>query len=315
MPELGIFMGSAEHKIPDKKIKPQDIILVTGLSGAGRSAALKVLEDSGYEAIDNLPLSLLSHLCDQMPSWDRQNPLAIGIDIRSYGFDLGRFQDTFEMLAITLNVSPRLLYLECDDEVLLRRFTETRRRHPMGEFPLPEAISRERRLMDPLKSLAEIVIDSSHLSMPTLGQMVRHHFSLEESPTLLIRLISFSYRRGLPREADMVFDARFLSNPYYEKPFRTLTGKDVAVGDYLTRDLNWQAVYESLQAIVSHSLKGFRLTGRSYLTIACGCTGGQHRSVFLAEQLLQWLHSEGERVMIEHRDLPSNGHMGERAYA
>jgi len=141
--------------------------------------------------------------------------------------------------------------------------------------------------------------------MPTFGQMVRQHFSLEESLTLLIRLISFSYRRGLPREADMVFDARFLSNPHYEKPIRALTGKDIAVGDFLTQDSNWQAVYEALQAIILHSLKGFRLTGRSYLTIACGCTGGQHRSVFLAEQLSKWLHNEGERVIIEHRDLPN----------
>ncbi len=283
----------------------QSIILVTGMSGAGRSTALKVLEDLGYEAIDNLPLSLLPHLCDQISSWERQNPLAIGIDTRSYGFHLSRFRDIFQTLMNTPTVSVRLLYLECDDEVLLRRFTETRRRHPIGEFSLPEAISQERQLIDPLKSLAELVIDTSHLSMPSFGQMMRQHFSLDESLSLLIRLMSFSYRRGLPREADMVFDARFLSNPHYEKPFRTLTGKDAPVGKYLTQDANWQAVYESLQAIISHSLKGFRLTGRSYLTIACGCTGGQHRSVFLAEQLSKWLHSTGERVIIEHRDLPT----------
>ncbi|MCE3231528.1 MAG: hypothetical protein K0R76_1559 [Alphaproteobacteria bacterium] len=288
----------------DNQTVAQKIILVTGMSGAGRSTALKVLEDLGYEAIDNLPLSLLPHLCDQIPSWERQNPLAIGIDTRSYGFDLSRFRALFQTLPTILTISVRLLYLECDDAVLLRRFTETRRRHPIGESSLPDAISQERQLIDPLKSLAEVVIDTSHLSMPVFGQMVRQHFSLDESLTLLIRLMSFSYRRGLPREADMVFDARFLSNPHYEKPFRALTGKDAAVGEYLTQDSNWQAVYKSLQAIISHSLKGFRLTGRSYLTIACGCTGGQHRSVFLAEQLSKWLHNGGERVMIEHRDLP-----------
>ena len=287
-----------------KKAPAQKIILLTGMSGAGRSTALKILEDLGYEAIDNLPLSLFPHLCEQILSWERRNPLAIGIDTRSYGFDLSRFRDIFQDLLTTLNVSVRLLYLECDDEVLLRRFTETRRRHPIGEFPLPEAIFQERQLIDPLKSLAELVIDTSRLSMPTFGQMVRQHFSLEESLTLLIRLMSFSYRRGLPREADMVFDARFLSNPHYEKPFRALTGKDTVVGEYLTQDSNWQGVYEALQAIICHSLKGFRLTGRSYLTIACGCTGGQHRSVFLADQLSKWLHNQGERVIIEHRDLP-----------
>lgn len=291
-----------------QKTTTQKIILVTGMSGAGRSTALKVLEDLGYEAIDNLPLGLLPHLCDKIPSWERHNPLAIGIDTRSYGFDLSRFSELFQAISATLEGSVRLLYLECDDEVLLRRFTETRRRHPIGESSLPEAIAQERQMIDPLKSLADLTIDTSHLSLSSFGQMVRQNFSLEESPSLLIRLISFSYRRGLPREADMVFDARFLSNPYYEKPFRALTGKDEAVGDYLTKDSNWQAVYESTQEIIRHSLKGFRLTGRSYLTLACGCTGGQHRSVFLAEQLSKWLHSQGERVKIEHRDLPTRAH-------
>jgi UPF0042 nucleotide-binding protein len=203
------------------------------------------------------------------------------------------------------NMSVRLLYLDCDDDILLRRFTETRRRHPMGDLSLPEAIVIERKLINPLKSIADLVIDTSHLSRPVFGQIMRQNFSLDESLTLLIRLISFSYRRGLPREADMVFDARFLSNPYYEKPMRMLTGKDAAVGEFLIQDQNWNAVFAALQAIILNSLKGFRLTGRSYLTIACGCTGGQHRSVFLTEQLSKWLHNERERVIIEHRDLPN----------
>ena len=291
-----------------KKHSPQKVILITGMSGAGRSTALKILEDLGYEAIDNLPLSLLPHLYDQIGSWEQHNPLAIGIDTRSYGFDFTRFEGIFQTMAATLEGTVQLLYLECDEEVLLRRFTETRRRHPLGNLALPEAIAVERKLIDPLKSLADLTIDTSHLSITNFGQMVRQHFSLESSLSLLIRLISFSYRRGLPREADMVFDARFLSNPYYEKPFRTLSGKDEAVGEYLTKDSNWQAVYNSLQDIVRHSLKGFRLTGRSYFTLACGCTGGQHRSVFLAEQLSKWLHNEGERVMIEHRDLSIQAH-------
>jgi len=287
---------------------PQKVILVTGMSGAGRSTALKILEDLGYEAIDNLPLSLFPHLCDQITSWEHHNSLAIGIDTRSYGLDFKRFGGLFQTMLATLEGTVRLLYLECDDEVLLRRFTETRRRHPFGNLGLPEAIALERQLINPLKFLADLTIDTSYLSIPNFGQMVRHHFNLEESLSLLIRLVSFSYRRGLPREADMVFDARFLSNPYYEKPFRTLTGKDEAIGRYLTKDSNWQAVYNSLQDIIRHSLKGFRLTGRNYLTLACGCTGGQHRSVFLAEQLSKWLHNEGERVMIEHRDLPIQTH-------
>lgn len=291
--------------MPNKQAPIQQIILVTGMSGAGRSTALKVLEDLGYEAIDNLPLSLLPNLCNQIPSWKQQNPLAIGIDTRSHGFDLVPFQNLIHSLDQMSRIKVRLLYLDCDDDILLRRFTETRRRHPIGELSLPDAIVIERKLIDPLKLIADLVIDTSHLSMPIFGQIMRQNFSLDESLTILIRLISFSYRRGLPREADMVFDARFLSNPYYEKPFRALTGKDDAVGVFLTQDQNWHAVYEALQAIILNSLKGFRSTGRSYLTIACGCTGGQHRSVFLTEQLSKWLHNEGERVIIEHRDLPS----------
>lgn len=284
--------------------KAHKIVLVTGMSGAGRSTTLKILEDLGYEAIDNLPLSLLSPLCEQMLTWNRTSPLAIGIDCRSYGFDLSHFGDLFQTLSITLNVTLHLLYLECDDEVLLRRFTETRRRHPIGSISLPDAIIQERQWIQPLKLMSDFIVDTSQLSIPTFGQMIRQHFSLEESPSLLIRLISFSYRYGIPREADMVFDARFLSNPYYEKPFRTLSGKDKKVGQYLTQDSNWDAVYKALQSIIHHSLKGFRLTGRNYLSIACGCTGGQHRSVFLTEQLSKWLHSEGQKVIIEHRDLP-----------
>lgn len=292
----------------NKNSPSQKIILVTGMSGAGRSMSLKILEDLGYEAIDNLPLGLLPHLCDQIPLWKSAAPLAIGIDTRSYGFDLSRFWALFQKMTEMSHLSVKLLYLDCDDDVLLRRFTETRRRHPLSDISLPDAIIQERRLMDPLKTSADFIIDTSHLSLPNFGQIMRQHFSLDESLTLLICLMSFSYRRGLPREADMVFDARFLSNPFYERPFRVLTGKDKAVGDYLTHDSNWQAVYESLQAIIVHSLKGFRLTGRSYLTIACGCTGGQHRSVFLAEELSKWLQKTGERVMVEHRDLPTKMH-------
>ncbi len=291
--------------MPQPKNPLHKIVLVTGMSGAGRSTALKILEDLGYESIDNLPLSLFPHLCGQISTWqDGQHSLAIGIDTRSYGFDLDRFGETFQNMLANLTLSLRLLYLDCEDDVLLRRFTETRRRHPFADSSLPEAIFQEREMMEPLKSLADLVIDTSALSRPIFGQMIRQHFSLEESPTIFIRMLSFSYRRGIPKEADMVFDARFLSNPYYEKPFRDLNGKDIPVQEYLTRDENWQTVYEALQAIIRNSLKGFRLTGRSYLTIACGCTGGQHRSVFLTEQLSKWLYREGETVMIEHRDLP-----------
>jgi UPF0042 nucleotide-binding protein len=224
--------------------------------------------------------------------------------MRSYGFDLNRFEKTFQNMLVNPTLSVRLLYLECENDVLLRRFTETRRRHPFADSSLPEAIFQERKMIEPLQSLADLVIDTSALSRPIFGEMIRQHFNLEESPSIFIRMLSFSYRRGVPKEADMVFDARFLSNPYYEKAFRDLSGKDIPVQEYLMQDENWQTIYKALQTIICHSLKGFRLTGRSYLTIACGCTGGQHRSVFLTEQLSKWLYREGETVMIEHRDLP-----------
>jgi UPF0042 nucleotide-binding protein len=232
--------------------------------------------------------------------------LAIGIDTRSSGFEPDILWNLFHELSVNRALEIRFLYLDCDNDVLLRRFTETRRRHPLDDISLPEALDRERHIMNPLKSLAELVIDTSRLSTAKLGQIVRQHFSLEDSLDILIQILSFSYRGGLPRESDMIFDARFLSNPYYEMPFRALTGKDKEVGHYLSHDTNWQSVYRAIQSIIKQSLKGFRATGRSYLTIACGCTGGQHRSVFLAEHLFHRLLGEGESVIVDHRDMPSS---------
>lgn len=284
----------------------QEIILVTGMSGAGRSTALKLLEDLGYEAIDNLPLALLPLLIHQNAVDQLHVPLAIGIDVRAHDFHSDRFQGTLADIK-ELSSSPhvQLLYLDCDTDVLQRRYTETRRRHPVSRKSLLESIEAERTMILPLQEAADIVIDTSQISVSTFGRMVRKYFTLKQSPTLFIHLTSFSYRRGLPREADIVFDARFLTNPHYEAALRPLTGQDQPVADFLEKEDLWAEFFEVSKKAISLSLVGFRHTGKNYLTIACGCTGGQHRSVFMAEQFLSWLQAQGETVALTHRDMPT----------
>lgn len=298
----------SQPKLSTKRNSTQRIVLVTGMSGAGRSTALKLLEDLGYEAIDNLPLSLLPLLIHQNAVDQLHVPLAIGIDVRAHDFHSERFQETLTDLK-DLSSSPhvQLLYLDSDTDVLQRRYTETRRRHPVARKSLFESIEAERLMILPLQEAADVVIDTSQISVSSFGRMIREYFKLKQSPTLFIHLMSFSYRRGLPREADIVFDARFLTNPHYEPPLRALTGQDKPVANFLEKEELWGDFFETAKKMLALSLIGFRRTGKSYLTIACGCTGGQHRSVFMTERLFSWLQEQGETVAITHRELPIIG--------
>jgi len=278
------------------------VILVTGMSGAGHSTALKILEDLGYEAVDNLPLALLDPLIKLTQSIPSTSPhhLVIGIDTRAYDFDPVRFKSYLDAIE---GVDLTVLFLDCDQEILLRRFTETRRRHPLGNSSLKTAIEQERQLLAPLKSIADEDIDTSELSVMGFARLLRGKFSLEKSPQLTISITSFSYKKGLPREADMVFDARFLMNPFYDTRLKDLTGQDTAVAAFLLQDEHWSSSFKALTTLLHTTLTGFKTIGRSYVTIACGCTGGQHRSVFIAEQLKAWLEREGEKVVVSHREL------------
>jgi UPF0042 nucleotide-binding protein len=278
------------------------IVLITGMSGAGRTASLKMLEDMGYEAVDNLPMSLLPGLVAQPAP--RARPIAIGIDIRTRDFAVASVDAELEKLIADGRLDCRLLFLDCDDEALARRYTETRRRHPLaGDRPVMDGIRRERDLVSPLRERADVVIDTSVLKPADLKRLLAGHFALDDRPALKIFVTSFSFRQGLPREADLVFDVRFLDNPYYVPHLKYLTGLDPAVGAHIEADPSFEGFFGSLTGLLKPLLPRYDREGKSYLTIAIGCTGGRHRSVYVAELLGRWLATEGQTVAIGHRDV------------
>ncbi len=280
---------------------PLKVVLVTGLSGAGRSSALRILEDVGFEAIDNLPLNLLETMIDEGGA---ERSVAVGVDIRTRNFAVDPFLQQLDTLESRCNLDLKLLFLDCDDEILSRRFTETRRRHPLSQDrPLHDGIKAERRLVFPLRSRADHVIDTSNLTLGALRQQIVGQLGLSEASGMAIFVTSFSYRFGLPREADLVFDVRFLTNPHYEQELRPLSGRDKAVVDYISEDTAFVPFFSGLTAMLKPLLPRYESEGKSYLTIAFGCTGGRHRSVALAEQLAEWLTLHWGKVSLTHRDI------------
>ena len=278
------------------------ILLVTGLSGAGMSVSLKALEDLGYEAVDNLRLSLLEALIGQDDGGRR--PLAVVIDSRTRDFSAGLFLRRLEHFQARPDLDVRLLFLQCDDEVLQRRFTETRRRHPLADDrPVADGIRRERTLLAPLAERADVTLDSTELSIHDLRRLLSGYFSFGGGNRLQVFVTSFSYRLGLPREADLVFDVRFLVNPHYEPALSPLTGLDASVAEMVAGDAGFPVFFDGLTNLLAPLLPRYNLEGKSYLTIAVGCTGGRHRSVFVAERLANWARGNGIPVGIEHRDL------------
>ncbi|MSO88696.1 MAG: RNase adapter RapZ [Rhodospirillaceae bacterium] len=285
----------------DKKPRRR-VLLVTGMSGAGRSSTLKLLEDMGYEAVDNLPLSLLSDLVSLN---DRDwHPIAIGIDIRTRDFGVSPFLLRIDRLVAAGDLDARVLFLDCEDEVLRRRFSETRRRHPLAaEGTVSDGIAGERRLLSELRDRADVVVDTSVLSLIELKRLLTGQFALDASPALAVFVVSFAYRHGLPREADLVLDVRFLANPHYRPDLRPLSGRDPAVGAFIEADPVFVSFRRTLEAMLESVVPGYQREGKSYLTIAVGCTGGRHRSVYVAECLKGWLGARGLHVDLAHRDI------------
>jgi RNase adapter protein RapZ len=277
------------------------LLVVTGMSGAGRSTALKALEDMGYEAVDNLPLSLLPSLVGPQAS---RAALAVGVDVRTRDFAALALIDTIDGLIAERGVDLKMVFLDCDDELLERRYTETRRRHPLAaERPVADGIRLERQRVWPLRGRADLVIDSSALTAADLKRLLHGHFALDAAPGIAIFVTSFAYRHGLPRDADLVFDVRFLRNPHYDVALRSATGRDAAVGAYIAADPDFHRLFDALCRWLDELLPRYEREGKSYLTIAFGCTGGRHRSVFCAERLAAWLRGKGRRVVLAHRDL------------
>ncbi|AIB13289.1 nucleotide-binding protein (plasmid) [Azospirillum argentinense] len=278
------------------------LVLVTGMSGAGMSIALKALEDLGYEAVDNLRLSLVPALLEQADP--RKRPLALVIDSRTRDFSAHAMLEEVEALKAHAELEVRLVFLDCGDETLQRRFTETRRRHPLAiDRPVPDGIQLERAMLLPLKQRADVTIDTTQLSIHDLRRILAGNFQIGTQAALQVFVTSFSFRMGLPREADLVFDVRFLTNPHYDPDLRPLTGLDPRVAARVEGDPDFAEFFRHLTDLLQPLLPRYNQEGKSYLTIAVGCTGGKHRSVFVAERLAAWLGGLGLKVGISHREL------------
>ena len=274
------------------------VVVVTGLSGAGHSSALKILEDLGYESVDNLPLSLLDALLGE------GGPIAVGVDIRTRNFAAQPLLDHLDRVQADPMQRVTLLFLDCADEVLERRFTETRRRHPLAQDRrVADGIAAERRLIAPLQARADLVIDTSSSSVADLRRILGGHFMLARTPAMSVFVTSFSYRYGLPREADLVFDVRFLVNPHYQEDLRALDGRDAGVDAFVAADPAFAPFFDRLTDMLEPLFPRYEQEGKSYLTIAIGCTGGRHRSVAVAERLTTWLARGGREVHKSHRDM------------
>lgn len=277
------------------------VVLITGVSGAGKSSALKSLEDLGYEAVDNLPISLIPRL---VASGENSHPIAIGADIRTRDFNPGAILREIKALQRRDDLDTRIVFIDCGDDVLLERFRETRRRHPLAaDRPIIDGLRQERELLAPLRQRADMLVDTSEMHARELKQLLQDRFALDEKPGPAILLTSFGFKNGLPRDADLVFDVRFLRNPHYQRDLRPQTGRDAAVAAYIEGDEGMQPFFDNLTALLAPLIPRFAAEGKSYLTIAIGCTGGRHRSVYTAERLGAWFAAQGHALQLRHRDL------------
>ncbi len=278
------------------------IFIVTGLSGAGLSSALKILEDSGCDVFDNFPLQLLKPLLDQQKPHHR--PIALGIDTRTRDFDPQAILDAIRSMKENNEWMVHTLFLSADDTTLLRRFTDTRRTHPLArDRAIADGIATEKSLLYPLKHNADSIIDTTEFSIHDLRRAIESRISSVRANRLNIAVMSFAYKHGLPREADFVFDMRFLRNPNWVPELKELTGCDARVQNYVAEDAGFAKFEDALHQIIGNAIPGYVDGGKTYLTIAFGCTGGRHRSVTMAEKTKAWLEEQGFPVSVHHREL------------
>ena len=281
--------------------RQREVALITGPAGAGRTTAINALEDIGFEAIDNLPISFLSRL---FTGDDSTRPIAIGVDPRTRGFNAASLSAALTELSLDVGLSVSLVFIDCSTDVLLRRFSETRRRHPLTTTEtLLDGIKTEQGILAPLLDQADILIDTSEMSPHDLRAELGRWFGQETGPGLSISVQSFSYKRGTPRGADMVIDCRFLQNPHWQPNLRALTGSDQAVAAYVQKDEKFAPFFEKLTDILTLLLPAYKAEGKSYFTLALGCTGGKHRSVCVTESVANSLAQDGWQVSIRHREL------------
>lgn len=293
------IMTAPDPRGPDPK---PHLVLVTGPSGAGRSTAIHALEDMGFEAIDNLPLTLLPRLLTGQGTSGR--PLALGVDTRNRDFSTHALIETIDRVGRMPDLSMQVLYLDCGTDVLLRRYSETRRRHPLSpDESAAIGIARDMELLGPVRARADILIDTSDLSPHDLRAELERWFGASSDAGLAVSVHSFSYKRGLPRGVDLVLDCRFLRNPYWEPQLRPFDGRRPEVAAYVRDDPSYAGFMTRLQSLVTFLLPAYKAEGKAYLSIALGCTGGRHRSVAMAESLSAALAEDGWQVSTRHREL------------
>ncbi len=290
-------------QVPDRtSLKaPMTLVLVTGPSGAGRSTAINALEDLGFEVIDNMPLSLLPRLLEgKTPT----GPLALGVDVRNRDFSVMALLDNIEAVMDNPDVNAQVLYIDAGEDELVRRYSQTRRRHPLApEDPPLVGIALEKELLVPVRGRADVLIDTTDLSPHDLRAEIDRWFSRGKGRMLGISVHSFSYKRGLPRGLDVVMDCRFLRNPHWEPALRAKDGRDVEVDAYVAQDPLFEEFIKNIQNMSDLLLPAYKREGKSHLAIGFGCTGGQHRSVAVAERLAKSLADAGWHVSKRHREL------------
>ncbi|BCI69647.1 P-loop ATPase family protein [Sphingomonas sp. S17] len=283
------------------------ILLVTGMSGAGTSTTLKTLEDLGWELVDNLPLFLLDSLLEAPPPAGmegRNRPLAISLGVRTRDFDPEQIIERVRRLKDSPRLAIESLFLNCGGEELKRRYAETRHRHPLAlDRAADDGIAHERALLAPLRDMADRLLDTTNMTSNDLGQWVRANYAVEGLSEPVLTVMSFGFSRGLPRNADLVFDMRFLRNPHWSAELRPGTGLDQAVIDYIRLDPAYDTVLSQIETLLDTVVPRYIQSGKSYITIAIGCTGGRHRSVHVADRIARRLRESGFSPTVVHRDL------------
>ena len=278
------------------------LLLVTGMSGAGKSTVLDALEDMGWDTVDNLPVALLADFVHGERAGGRTVPVAVGMDARSRGFDAERLPGIIRSVE---GVRPEILYLDCAGAELIRRYDETRRRHPLApDRPAEDGIARERGLTAALRQSADSILDTTDLTPVELRDELRRRYG-EDRDRPIVTIASFGFARGISRTADLVFDLRFVPNPHWVEELRPLTGRDAAVQAYCAADPGWARTMTAIETLLADLVPRYWAAGKTYLTVAFGCTGGRHRSVAAAEEMAKRLQAAGFEATVRHRDLSS----------
>jgi RNase adapter protein RapZ len=295
--------AAAKSATPLRPDHPRDLVILTGLSGSGKDSALKAFEDLGFYAVDNMPIALMPHFAELVAHSRDIRRAALVVDVRE-GQSLEQFPAILGQIRHRLSTT--VVYLEASKAALLARYSETRRPHPLGRSErVTRALAEERRMLEPIRLVADIVVDTTKFNVHELRAYIQSKFVREtEGKSLLISSVSFGYRKGVPLDADLVFDVRFLPNPHFVPEFRNLTGRDAKVEQYILSFPQSREFLDRLTELLLFLLPHYIHEGKSYLTIAFGCTGGQHRSVMIAEEIARRLSAQGYRIKIAHRDIP-----------